>query len=417
MLLRLQNVPVPEVIGAFRNIDQEPPPVAYRPTFAVYAVYTHTEPFFNVPADERQGKPFVWGPQRKKPDAYPSIEQRLLEPAHKDIAAVKGANVMRRDYGTGHRRTLRDLAALGLIYHTEWSGHYHDESIPPRMRNAIDLNVKRQAQQGVDPGTMFYRGGDGHGYIGLAYGRMHDVFEQKGWLDEPMTLEYPDGARTMSRRQAYADFFNDGFEWRRQDRRHYTNQPLYISRAIYRMQNALRKLAPKRALTEPQALWYIPEALGIEPLRSREFGIFGDMAGFPFYTITNKGLTRELGYVDAYGELTGSMLWLVRETGCPLVKQQAVKALHARSIFRIPVNDNQGYRALRSIGFMSWRGPQHPFDIRYNACLMRRYSAIRSRLGWPRCKSRMAGSICMGLCLNADRTGSRKTQCANTNTT
>lgn len=364
--LRLQNVPVPEVIGAFRNIDQEPPPLAYRPTFAVYGVYTHTDPFFEIPAEERQGAPFVWGPRRKKPQGYPAVEERLLERARNDIDAVMRSNVMKSDYGTGHRRTLRDLAALGLIYHTEWSGHYHDESIPPRMRDAIDLNVKRQARQGGDPGTMFYRGWDGHGYIGLAYGRMHDDFENRGWLDDDITLEYPGGARTMSRRQAYADFFHDAFVWRRQDRRHYTNQPLYISRAMYRMQNALRKLDPKRALTEPQALWYIHEALGIVPLRSREFGIFGDMAGFPFFTVTNKGLCRELGYVDAYGELTGSMLWVVRETGCPLVKQQAIKAMRARSIFRIPVNDDDGFRALRSIGFMSWRGPRHPFEIRYD---------------------------------------------------
>lgn len=367
LALRLHTAPSDSTQGVFRNADAAAPKLVQRPAAAIYGIHSHTTPLFVPPASDRHGEPFIWGPPVAKPADYAeSIEARLLERAHADITFTLRANVARSQYDTGHRRDLVLLAAFGLIYHTEWSKHYRDASIPPRVRDAVDIHVKRQAAQGGDPGTMFYRGWDAHGQVALAYHRLHGVFLAEGWLDEPLTLEYPDRSVTLSRRQAYANFFHDAFEWRRQDRRHYTNQPVYIARALYRMQKALRDLQDARALTEPQALRYVHEAVGITPLRSREFGIDGADANFPFRTITEAGLTRELGYVDAYGELTRALVRLVEETGDPLVKTQTQNAVLARSIFRLPANDSAGHRVLRGIGFMSWRGPNYPFRITYH---------------------------------------------------
>lgn len=365
--LRLQTASSLPSPGAFRNPGDPKPPEVQRPTFAIHGIYTHTEPCFEVPAEEVQGKPFVWGPPpREKPADYPSIEERLLERARNDIEYTLKQDVNRSIYDAGHRKLTRMLDAMGLIYNTKWSGHYHDESIATRMRDAIDTHVKRQAAEGGDPGKMFYRAWGSHGRVAHAYSQMHGVFEKNGWLDEPFEMKTPEGNVTKTRRQAYADFFHDAFEWRRSDRRHYTNQPLYVSHTLYRLQTALRQLGDPRALSEKQALWYVREAMGLVPLRSREFAIEAEAANYPWFNITQKGLTREIGYVDAYGELIDSMLPVVEDTGSPEVKAQTSKALAARAMVRIPDNDADGNRILRGIGFMSWRKPTYPFRICYS---------------------------------------------------
>ncbi|HEX8339425.1 MAG TPA: hypothetical protein VF624_00820 [Tepidisphaeraceae bacterium] len=364
--LRLQNVPAPAGAG-FRNADTPPPPKAYRPTFAVYALYAHVDPYFTPPPGEKQGEPFAWGPPRAKPADYPSIEARLKERALADIDYATKYDVLRSEYGEGvHRRVTRTMHALAVIYHTEWSGHYKDEALLTRVRDAIDIQVQRMARQGGDPGTMYYRGWISFGNVAAAYAALHDEFAQRRWLDEPLALDTPAGPRTPSRRKAYGDFFHDAFEWRRGDRRHYTNQPVHISWTLYNTQTALRLLGDRRALTEPQALWYVHEAVGLVPHRSQEFGIDADAAGFAYPVMTDKGLTRELGYVDAYGELTGDMVKLARLTNDPKVTAKAVQFVDTRSIFRVPTNDVDGHAALRGIGFMSWRSPNHPFRIGYN---------------------------------------------------
>lgn len=107
--------------------------------------------------------------------------------------------------------------------------------------------------------------------------------------EEPLVLDGPAGAETLTRRQAYADFFHEAFEWRRQDRRSFTNQTIYVARTLYRLQAALRALGDDRALTPAQALRYVHEAFGLSPLRSREFGIDSADAGYPYYLLTRAG--------------------------------------------------------------------------------------------------------------------------------
>lgn len=364
--LRLETAPAPQTIGAFRNADQPPPKLLYRPSFALYGLHIHTDSWFEPPASDRQGPPFAWGPPAPKPAGYPdTAEQRLLERARVDIDRAMKHNVARSQYGTGHRQDTSILATLPLIYHAEWSGHFQDRAVAEKIRDAIDTHVRRQAAQNGDAGTMFYRGWGSHGRIAHAYSQMHDVFEQAGWLDQPVEHQTAAGTVTLTRRQAYGDFFHDAFEWRRLDRRSWTNQPIYVSHTLYRLQKALRALGDPRAITQAQAVAYVHEAVGIRPLHSRPGAIDADSAGYPYHLITRAGLTREKGYVDGYGELSYVLVRLVEETGDPQVRDLTEKFLKTRSVFRIPINDTAGNGALRGIGAISWRGTTFPFKIAY----------------------------------------------------
>jgi hypothetical protein len=365
--LRLETAPAPQTIGAFRNADQPAPKLSYRPSFAIYGIHSHVDPWFEPPATDHQGAPFVWGPPAPKPANYPdTIEERLLERARADIKRAVEYNVVNSRYDTGHRYDTRVLETLPLIYNTEWSGYFQDLAIAAKVRDAIDTHVKRQAAQGGDPGKMFYRGWGSHGRIAHAYSQLHPVFEKAGWLDEPLKLETPSGPVTLTRRQAYANFFHNSFEWRRLDRRSWTNQPIYVSQTLYRLQRALRALGDPRALTEAQSLYYLRVAFGLEPMRSRAFGIDAANAGYPYYLTTKAHLTREKGYVDGYGELTYVITQIAEESDDPELKEFARQFLHTRSIFRVPTNDAQGNAALRGIGAMSWRGTTFPFKIAYS---------------------------------------------------
>ncbi|MEZ0215942.1 MAG: hypothetical protein ACAH89_02285 [Rariglobus sp.] len=365
--LRLQTTPSSENPGSVLLGYVPPPKSPNRPSFALYNVYTHTSPWFLPPHSEQQGAPFAWGEPVAKPVIYPeTIEQRLVQRALADIGFTLNANVERSQSGPGHRRDLTLLAACGLIYNTPWSGHYQDATIPVRVRNAIDINVQRQASQGGDPGILFQQGWESHGQIALAYSRLHDVFAAKRWLNENITLNYPGRPVTLTRRQAYANFFHDAFEWRRTDRGNDTARSLRIARSLYRMQQALRLLGDPRALTEPQSLRYVHEAAGLAPLRTREFGIAAADANFPAYSVTGAGLPRESGNADTNGEFTRILVRLVEETGDPLVKTQAQKALAACSVFRIPANSPEGNRVLCGVGTLSWNAPAYPSAITYN---------------------------------------------------
>ena len=364
--LRLETAPAPQTIGAFRNADQPPPKLLFRPSFALYGLHIHTGSWFEPPASDRQGPPFVWGPPAPKPAGYPeTAEQRLLERARVDIDRALNYKVVNSRYDTGHRHDTRVLETLPVIYHAEWSGHFQERTIAERIRDAIDVHVRRQAAQNGDPGTMFYRGWGSHGRIAHAYSQMSEVFEEAGWLEQPIELQTAAGPVTLTRRQAYGDFFHAAFEWRRLDRRSWTNQPIYVSHTLYRLQKALRALGDSRALTQAQSVGYVYEALGIRPLHSRPGAIDADAAGYPYHLITRAGLTREKGYVDGYGELSYTLVRLVEETGDAQVRALTEKFLKTRSVFRVPTNDTAGNGALRGIGAISWRGTTFPFRIAY----------------------------------------------------
>lgn len=338
-----------------------------KPGYAIYGIFTHTGPYFEIPEDHEQGEPFVWGPSRPMPEGYPGIKARMKERALNDIEfLINEIDMTKGSYTPRVRRITQGLNALAEVYHTEWSGHYQDESLLVKIRGGLDSEVQRLASRGGDPGAMYYRGWTSFGNVAKGYFKVHEQFEELGWLEEEIELPYPNGPVMQTRRKAYADFFHAGYEWRRMDRRDYTNQPLHIARTFYATQKALRKLGDPRALTQKQALRYIHEGVGYVPLLTRKFAIEGYMNNYAFYTVTKAGLTQELGYVDGYGELSKDFVHHYYLTGGDeAVKEQSTKLTDTRAYFRIPVNDADGYATLRGIGIISWRGNTYPFRIEY----------------------------------------------------
>lgn len=366
LVLRLQTSPSPEYTGGIVLGEAPAPKPVNQPSCAIYDIYTHTTPWFTPPPEAVQGQPFVWGPPVEKPaGASETLEDILVGRARADIETALQNNIERSQFGPGHRRDIAQLAAYGLIYWTPWSGHHFDSSIPPRVRNAIDLHVQRQSAQGGDPGSLFSSGWDAHGQIALAYSRLHDVFAAKGWLDEPVSLKSSGRTITLPRRQAYANFFQDAFEWRRSDRRPGEGRALRSALAITRLQRALRALGDPRALSEAQTLRYAHEALGLVPLRASEFGIVAADANYPYAAVTGAGLFRDPGYAADTPAANRALVSLAEENADEQLKAQARKIAAARAIFRIPANGPAGERVLRGISSVDWLAPAYPGRVAY----------------------------------------------------
>lgn len=253
------------------------------------------------------------------------------------------------------------------------------------MRDTIDGLIQKQAAIGKGPDGITHGTGAWHMHGNLAHclNQVYPAFEAMGMLD--VAFHYRDGTPTsgamakrpyVRRRDAYATFFKEAFEWRRTEaggRRRMSNQTISVDRALYRMNRALQKLAPELAISEETARNYLYETMGMKPffqawprhhwVRETAF------ARYPFYVVSYKGLTKEGGLASHYGEAVSRFARLAGEVGDPKLIERVRQMAAARATMcRRPDNDAAGYAVLRAPASYSWRGRYYPGTIRYTRC-------------------------------------------------
>ncbi|MFJ8495240.1 carbohydrate binding domain-containing protein [Streptomyces sp. NPDC094038] len=179
---------------------------------------------------------------------------------------------------------------------------------------------------------------------------------------------------TVARRTAYRDMLLASREYWRQHQRSYTNQAMYCSIGIYTCNRALALLSPADAWSETDAKSWIYQAVGLEPWAGSqdEAGNWTWPLGHDYYTVTPKGLSRELGYVADYGETSGILVRMYEAVtqgkgGAPDAKLKArmTTMAKARSWFRHPAVDPDGYRTARIETQIGWRNEPYPGAIVY----------------------------------------------------
>jgi hypothetical protein len=141
---------------------------------------------------------------------------------------------------------------------------------------------------------------------------------------------------------------------------------------LYRSHRALVAIDPQNAWPEEQARRYIYEALGIQPWLGADTDHGPEKQwGSNYFQITDKGLSRELGYVGGYGEILGEMVDVYEaarmpgQEGDPKIKAQIAKLQRARLYFRYPMADEEGYRAMRLETGIGWRDAHFPGPVTY----------------------------------------------------
>ncbi|WP_369188785.1 carbohydrate binding domain-containing protein [Streptomyces sp. R08] len=192
---------------------------------------------------------------------------------------------------------------------------------------------------------------------------------------DDLEISAPDVAGTViSRRTAYRDMLLASREYWRQHQRSYTNQAMYCSIGIYTCNRALALLSPSDAWSEFEAKSWIYQAVGLEPWAGSQdqAGNWTWPLGHDYYTVTPKGLSRELGYVADYGETSGILVRIYEAVtkgagGAPdpKLKARMTTMAKARSWFRHPAVDPDGYKTVRIETQIGWRNEPFPGDIVY----------------------------------------------------
>ncbi len=175
------------------------------------------------------------------------------------------------------------------------------------------------------------------------------------------------------RRDAYTRMLTESISYWRQHLPHYSNQVMICALGIYRCARGLELLAPERALPEEKARDYIYQAVGLRPYLGPEDadGNPSKILGEHYYQATEKGLTKELGYVGNYGEVTDWLILLYESVSRaggvedPELRDHIVKMINARAVFRYPEVDDDGYRCMRMEATVGWRDDRYPGDIVY----------------------------------------------------
>jgi len=319
-------------------------------TRGIYQAYTGTSPYFIPPADEIQGALTVW-PVRTSPG------DEILDQAKNKVNSQLERLVSQPPVqGNNMRKREAVIRALASGYVNPWASISKSDAALTQIIAAGDSYARAQAADSSFVGNDW----PGAGPLGEA---IMQIYPQ---LDTALAETIPDLSET--RRVAWSSVLKASVDFWRTHRRNYTNQSMIVDWNIYTANRALELIDPANALPEDKAMSYLYQAAGVAPWLGNDTPDGGSEKpyGSGYYLVTEKGLSRELGYVGTYGETILNFLsHMVRVTGDEKLRTQLAKIAHARTYFRYPAPDADGFRAMRLESIIDNRTAHYPAGVAY----------------------------------------------------
>ncbi|MGJ8653864.1 MAG: hypothetical protein ACSHX8_11365 [Opitutaceae bacterium] len=325
-----------------------------KPSRGIYAAYTHTDSFFVPLASEQQGKaPDV----KKRTSPGKEVLDRVKERINGRIKSI----LSKKDV---HQEELRIVARC---YHIKWSDAYKNKAAIKTLLECGDRYYQMYLQ---DPDAVTDKETHqwtGLGHLGESIWLLHKAIDNRDWNE--------DIHNGTTRREAWSEMLVYSRDWNMGNRRKYTNQTMIKDLyGVYLANKGLRYVDPSKALEESVAVGMLHEAVGIKPWLGPidKDGKAEKPAGDNYYQLTYNGLTKELGYVGHYGEVQDWAALIYQATrsypgepGDPEILKQLSKINRARSYFRYPTLDDDGYPAMRMESVVGWRDFKYPGDVVY----------------------------------------------------
>lgn len=327
----------------------------------IYRMYTHTESFFVPSADDPQGAP-------KAPPLRDNSGEEVIQQVKDRINKTLVDLMNKKD----DRFSQEEMAFMARAYHEPWTKAYRSQQIVKRIVGGIDHQYLRYLGE-VDE---FNWKSDwfGFGYTGDAVRYLKS--ELRSYLNERIT------GKNITRKEGWADMFVDSRDEHVINRRSYTNQSMiWDMYGIYFCNRAVDVVDSSRAWPEREAMQFMYESMGLEPWSGSRLSKNGEpnyRLGKEYMQLTEAGLTKELGYVGAYGEVTDLVTKMYEATrpsygaeGDQRLKKQVVKITRARAPFRYPSSDHDGYKAMRMEAVIGWRDFKYPGYVAYDQAVSR----------------------------------------------
>lgn len=282
-----------------RVLDQDMPPL--------YALYTHTNPSFSVPSDEKQGNIPLYNEAPLKSGVETDldvIKQKSIDVINGQIDKIlKNASY---SGGTGY-----DIAFAASAYTMPQYAAYHNPDVVEKIKWALDEMVKNHNNGTFTASSEW---GGAFGRFGYALYKVRKEISDD-YLDESVNL----GSGSKSRRQQLIDVIKASFDHGALDRRTLSNQVAWATSQIYGAALGLYALDSVTYAEFPKVgRRIVREAAGLEyftgPMKSVDapnpvLGDYTDIngpCGAYYSVITSKGGGREFpGWVcpACYGYL------------------------------------------------------------------------------------------------------------------
>ena len=325
-----------------------------KPSRGIYRGYTHTDSFLTVGEREEQGTRPRTYPVRTSPG--PEVLKETKKRVNKHLRGLIEGKT--NDLGE------KNIPVLSRACFVPWTVAYHNKAALNKLVRAIDEEYRKYD----DDNEIFKSEWHGAGPIGGAISLMGNTVE--AYLDHEI-----EGTGKL-RRDAWSEMLLASRNYHISHRRAYSNQAMTVDYGLYRCNRGIALLTPKKAWSEKQALQLLHEGAGIKPWRGSCTPTLGRPewpSGKNFKQLTDEGLSRELGYVGAYGELVvpimRDMYEATRPTrgseGDPELKAQLLKATKARSVFHYPLPDSDGFRSMKIEAVIGWRDWHYPGVVAY----------------------------------------------------
>ena len=321
-----------------------------QPSRGIYCAYTHVESMFVPPEDEKQGDAVTQAPTRQSPNA--EVLDEIKHRVNTEITKILGAE----------RLHQMQMHLLARAYHVKWTPAYHNNEVVTKLVAALDdvydayrKDPQLAREDKVTPNPDWFGLGPSGDVIRL--------------LSDPIKPHL-----TGVRRANWSEMLVACRDWHRTTRRQYTNQSMIKDLyGIYLANRGIAVLDPSKAMSESEARRYLYESVGLQPwLGSDTPSGPAKPLGENYMQLTDHGLTKELGYVGSYGEVLDWMTAIydatrpsVEEPGDERIKQQIVKAARARAVFRYPLLDAEGFRAMVLEQTVGWRDHHYPGYVTY----------------------------------------------------
>ncbi|MGJ8638533.1 MAG: hypothetical protein ACSHYA_03995 [Opitutaceae bacterium] len=325
-----------------------------KPSRGIYAAYTHTDSFFVPLASEPQGKaPDV----KKRTSPGKEVLNRVKDRINGRIKSI----LSKKDV---HQEELRIVARC---YHIKWSDAYKNKAAIKPLLLCGDRYYQMYLKDPAAVTDKETHQWTGLGHLGESIWLLHKGIDDRVWNE--------DIHNGTTRGEAWSEMLVYSRDANMGNRRKYTNQTMIKDLyGIYLANKGLRYVDPSKALEESFAVSILHEAVGIKPWLGPidKDGKAEKPAGDNYYQLTYNGLTKELGYVGHYGEVQDWAALIYQasrpypgERGDPQLLKQLTLINRARSYFRYPSLDDDGYPAMRMESVVGWRDFKYPGDVVY----------------------------------------------------